>query len=120
MNGVSHIQAELEAAGAAFKEATEEFMEGFNTNPSYTLEWKTGRMILAQARYEIALDLLGEGDDPDFKGTLMYWQKQQMRHLDNLVRTESKSTSAMSNIIADGKAQATLELLEKISRLEEV
>lgn len=106
---------------SAFKQydaAKEKFLELFATNPAYALEWQTGTMLLAQARYEIALefeDVINNEDEAGFAEMLAEFEKRTLRRAGDLVRTESKSTSQMSNINEDAKAQAALEIIELIA-----
>jgi len=120
---VSHIRDDLDYAVEAYEKVKAEFATAFETNPAYTIEWRGGPMMLAQARYELALDLLPEiGTHPKetydalLEARLNEWRERTLRHIGGMVRTESKSTSAMTNIWADAQAQATLELLEKLER----
>lgn len=114
---VDAIRSQLQNAEERFEHAKADMAASFETNPAYAIVWKAGSVLLAQARYEIAMhisvDDFGE-DDASLEAELNDWAKAQLSRLDGLVRTDSKSTSAMSNVESDAKAQATLELLEMI------
>lgn len=113
---MKHIIEGLRNTESQFEAEKAEFLRKFETNPAQAFEWRTGPLLLAQARYEIAL-AVGitdhDGDaltDEQIADGIKQWVKRTTRQLDNMLRTESRSTSAMSNLNEDAKNQATLEL----------
>lgn len=129
---VKRLGRKLQSDMKAYELQKVEFTESFETNPNYAFQWKASRVMLAQARYELALELLPGhtaasyedehlADDHELVVKLAQncfkWRDRNLDSLGNLARFESRSTSAMTNLVEDATVYATLELLERVREL---
>lgn len=91
-----------------FEVAKQSFLEKFDNNPEYTLEWKSEAMIKAQARYVVAKDLLAYDD-------LTEGLPGMIRQLESAIRrNQSRSTSDWANAIDRVKRDEYVQLLEQM------
>lgn len=109
---------DLTSAEAAYESEKKRFADSFENNPNYTIEWHSQSVTVAQARWEVAMNLIPEFDDgydlEKLNELLNKFFKREMTRASSLVRI-SASTNPYANLVEQAQYQAKLELLEKLT-----
>lgn len=109
---VKRVQESLERAQADYVIERAEFDAQAATNFAYAVEWRAKHVLRAQARVEVAAELLDE-DGTISVAAVARWLRGELNRLDHH-DAEAGSTSTITNVITRINRQVRLQYVSML------